>query len=341
MKRDTRRKIAKINRRLKDERNFLNMIAIHVTLEKVIGPYQIWDQKKVVSVFERKYAKELMEERAKRYKMKQNLPEFAREQLEKIDWEAKEFKKSKVKLKHVKTKEAALKKIVTTIQEVLTVFILAKKDRHLKEDLEFVDPISDLFDLRLWDQKILTRSVYEDEKSYIAGIEKFKDDIAKLCENGSAFFSDLDTSAVVAEFRTIIDSLVSSQQLGLLQRQNHIKNQWELLLGPRNFSLCPSLGKLSKRAAMCGNAAASCERENSRIDRYKSKLSSSMGIDMMTARSRLARNGPPLHLFDANESVKYWILKGHRKGSKVVDRKKREKEENFTSKVFSKKYFKI
>ena len=74
-----------------------------------------------------------------------------------------------------------------------------------------------------------------------------------------------------------------------------------------------------------------------------------MGIDMMTARSRVARNGPPLHLFDADESVKYWILKGHRhavkssssKGSKVVDRKKKEKEENFTSKVFSKKYFKI
>ena len=37
---------------------------------------------KAASVFERKYAKELMEERAKRYKMKQNLPEFAREQLE-------------------------------------------------------------------------------------------------------------------------------------------------------------------------------------------------------------------------------------------------------------------
>ena len=156
-----------------------------------------------------------------------------------------------MKLKHVKTKQTALKKIVTTIQEVLTVFILAKKDRHLQEDFEFVDPIRDLFDLRLWDQKILTRSVYEDEKSL--------------------------------------------------------------------FLLCPSLGKLSKRAAMCGNVAVSCERENSRIDRYKSKLSSSMGIDMMTARYRVARNGSPLHLFDADESVKYWILKGHRKGSKAVD----------------------
>ena len=104
-------------------------------------------------------------------------------------------------------------------------------------------------------------------------------------------------------------------------------------MGPENEKLCPSLGKLSKRAAMCGNAAASCERENSRIERYKSKLSSSMAIEMMTARSRVARNGPPLHLFDAGESVKYWIIKGHRhalkssssKGSMVIERKKRRK----------------
>ena len=82
--------------------------------------------------------------------------------------------KSKVKLKHVKTKEAALKKIVTTIQEVLTVFILAKKDRHLQEDFEFVDPIRDLFDLRLWDQNILTRSVYEDEKSFFCSVLRWQ-----------------------------------------------------------------------------------------------------------------------------------------------------------------------
>ena len=42
-------------------------------------------------------------------------------------------------------------------------------------------------------------------------------------------------------------------------------------MGPENEQLCPSLGKLSQRAAMCGNAAASCERENSRIDRLIQK----------------------------------------------------------------------
>ena len=173
--------------------------------------------------------------------------------------------------------------------------------------------------------------------------------VRKLCFKGKEFFSDYETDAVIQEFETIVDFFVTSGELPALQRQNHIKSQWKLLMGPENEKLCPSLGKLSKRAAMCGNAAASCERENSKIERYKSKLSSSMRIEMMTARSRVARNGPPLHLFDAGESVKYWIIKGHRhalksrssKGSKIINRKKKEKEENFTSKIFSKKYFKI
>jgi len=52
-----------------------------------------------------------------------------------------------------------------------------------------------------------------------------------------------------------------------------------------------------------------------------------MRIKIMTARSRVARNEPPLHLFDAGESVKYWIIKDHRhalklrssKGSKIIE----------------------
>ena len=109
------------------------------------------------------------------------------------------------------------------------------------------------------------------------------------------------------------------------------------------------MGKLSKRAAMCGNAAASCERENSRIERYKSKLSSSMRIKIMTARSRVARNEPPLYLFDAGESVKYWIFKNHRdalklrflKGSKMIERKKKEKEKTLPQKSFQRNTLKF
>ena len=188
--------------------------------------------------------------------------------------------------------------------------------------------------MRLWDHKIFIKDFYQDETQFAKSIENEKERVRRLCLKGKEFFSDYETDVVIQEFETIVDFFVTSGDLPVLQKPKHIKNQWQLLMGPENERLCPSLGKLSKRAAMCGNAAASCERENSRIERYKSKLSSSMGIEMMTARSRVARNGPPLHLFDAGESVKYWIIKGHRhalkssssKGSMVIERKKREKE---------------
>ena len=78
----------------------------------------------------------------------------------------------------------------------------------------------------------------------------------------------------------------------------------------------------------------------------KNKFSSSMGIEMMTVRSQVARNGPPLHLFDAGENVKHWTIKDHRhalksrssKGSNFIKRKKEEEEENFTSKLGSKSF---
>ena len=96
---------------------------------------------------------------------------------------------------------------------------------------------------------------------------------------------------------------------------------------------------------MCGNADASCERENSKIARYKDKLSSSMGVSMMRARSRVGSNGPTIHKLDARESVRFWLEKGHQhaqtktdKVSKVIERMKKQ-DAKHTSQIFTKPFY--
>ena len=71
-----------------------------------------------------------------------------------------------------------------------------------------------------------------------------------------------------------------------------------------------------------------------------------MGVTMMRARSRVGSNGPPIHRFDAQESVRFWIEKGHQhaqtqsgKMSKVITRKKKEKDAKHTSKIFAKSFY--
>ena len=63
-------------------------------------------------------------------------------------------------------------------------------------------------------------------------------------------------------------------------------------------------------------------------------------------RSRVGSNGPPIHKFDARESVRFWIEKGHQhaqtkteKVSKVIERKKKEKDAKHTSRIFTKPFY--
>ena len=63
-------------------------------------------------------------------------------------------------------------------------------------------------------------------------------------------------------------------------------------------------------------------------------------------RSRVGSNGPPIHKFDARESVRFWIEKGHQhaqtkteKVSKFIERKKKEKDAKHTSRIFTKPFY--
>ena len=91
------------------------------------------------------------------------------------------------------------------------------------------------------------------------------------------------------------------------------KRTYESLLLEENNSLQLAIEK----AQIFANAQAKCEREISRINRYKTKLSTNISTGMMKARSRCGLNGPPFHPFNTTEVFAYWRDNSHQLAEKV------------------------
>ena len=95
---------------------------------------------------------------------------------------------------------------------------------------------------------------------------------------------------------------------------------------------------------MAANAEAGCEQSNSKYNRAKNKYSTTMQLPMIQARMRVGSNGPPMHLFNPEPVLEYWITNRHRLAQKqwmqaldnsvVVTRVRKEEEEKYTSKMF-------
>ena len=98
------------------------------------------------------------------------------------------------------------------------------------------------------------------------------------------------------------------------------------------------------RITTIANSEAGCERANSKYNRSKNKLSSTMKLPMILARNRVGGNGPPLHLFEPDPVFHYW--KKHHKRlalksketdkSRVLERIRITEEKKFTSNIFYK-----
>ena len=104
--------------------------------------------------------------------------------------------------------------------------------------------------------------------------------VREKCDKGDAFWENMDAEEVKMKFDILIEHFAEKKNLQALQELSHISEQWSTLTS----RCCPHLALIAKRASMCGNAAASCERENSKIARYKDKLSSSMGMQSILLR---------------------------------------------------------
>ena len=98
------------------------------------------------------------------------------------------------------------------------------------------------------------------------------------------------------------------------------------------------------RVCMTANAEAGCEQSNSKYNRAKNKYSTTMKLPMIKARMRVGSNGPPIHQFNPEPVLEYWLANRHRLAQKqwikalddsvVVTRICKEEEKKYTSKLY-------
>ena len=79
--------------KLKDSRNFLNVLSMITMLKETIAPYQKWGQKRRASAFERKFQMKKLKLKVDALKKAKKVGEGIAKHLEKINFGENEFKK--------------------------------------------------------------------------------------------------------------------------------------------------------------------------------------------------------------------------------------------------------
>ena len=174
--------------------------------------------------------------------------------------------------------------------------------------------------------------------------QEFKSDIvenilARDLEQ-DVFMVGLDYGILEMELLQCLNFIKSNNLLESMLKENHIYNQWKIVLNEPRVPVSRVFRRLIKRAQCAPNAQAGCERSNSKYARYKNKYSNRMGIEIIRARGRAGENGPPLRKFPAVKARQYWQENNHRLAKKIADseslvlaRRKKEAKE-YTSRIF-------
>lgn len=355
-----RAKLRNLYNRCRDQRNLLNLVALSNVVQE-IAKYQKWAQKEKASAFERKYKRNELERNLNKINNLKAVEKSVEKYCKFVDWENNQMKKSKIQMTHAKTKEKAIKHILTQQKKFSQTFIDAKSQIHDEEDPDFLDDLSDIFDIRLWnlvpfldddfgaDPNI--KETIEEEKerkqdAFDTFIQKFADKIDSEC--AKQFYSDFETEIVLSQMRDIM-LIIKQAQIdgrGCLERasqKDHIIDQWKELarflpeIIPKNDHYV--FYRLVKRAALACDSQSGCERANSIYNIFKNDLSSVMKLPMVSARLRIHQNGPPLSKFNPLPVRQLWLRKGHQMAATVAEKKlviERIKQEDaeYTSHIF-------
>ena len=96
-------------------------------------------------------AKPPLENRIENLKDKNYITKNLKSHLDKINFNQSSFIKTGIKLKHLKsTKKLTIQEISKTRYQIGVTFLKHKKKLHEKTDPRILDPLSDIFDVRLW-----------------------------------------------------------------------------------------------------------------------------------------------------------------------------------------------
>ena len=124
----------------------------------------------------------------------------------------------------------------------------------------------------------------------------------------------------------------------------NLKAQWDMVLQHPNLDDLHRVPAVIIRVSVASNAEAGCEQSNSKYNRAKNKYSTAMKLPMIRARMRVGSNGPPIHLFNPEPVLEYWIEHRHRLAektwvaalddSRVITRIRRQQEKAYTSTMY-------
>ncbi len=164
-------------------------------------------------------------------------------------------------------------------------------------------------------------------------------------ENGKAFIPGEKIGPIISDLKSVVKTCVDVRSmLSTAAKGKTMKEQWDVIFQHPDLEDVDSLKKAIRRVTMAANSEAGCEQSNSKYNRSKNKLSSTMKLPMIKARMRVGSNGPPLHLFNAEPVLTYWINNHHRLAQKswiqslehsvVVNRIRANAEEKYTSTMF-------
>ena len=299
-------KLNSLFKRLKDSRNMHSLCALTNVLEE-IAKYQKWAQNEKSSAFERKYQRNKLERKLNSKNDEQKIKAFVEEKLEYMDFENSKMKNSEIEMSYAQNKEETIQTILNKQTQISECFIAAKKEIHDKEDPKFLDSLSDVFDIRLWnlyafrpemeeDDELKDKIIDEENPSEIetpfqkevkSFIEKLSDEKAK------PFVSEFDIEKVISELDDILNILHQNEaenpgNLKLAAKEEHIVDQWKVI-ARYNTSIDEDgehyyFFRLVKRAVLAADSQSGCERGNSTYNLFKNEISSTMQLPMISAR---------------------------------------------------------
>ena len=224
--------------------------------------------------------------------------------------------------------------------KVLKTFMKHKTELHELHDPAGLTEISKVFDLRWWQLFLVEQNL--DDRTDSTKLWNF---IKNHLDKGSKFVPGMDLGPVLSDLKMVAKTWIDTPNMAsLAAKENIMKHQWKIVFQHPDLQNLKSLEGAINRLTMAANSEAGCEQSNSKYNRAKNKLSSTMKLPMIKARMRVGSNGPPIHLFNDDPVLNYWKENHHRLAQKtwvqsmehsvVVHRIQKEEAEKYTSTMF-------
>ena len=342
VKQEKRKDFKNLHQRLKNSVNFCEILALKNSLEEVLSPYQTFAQGDDLCVLDRKFCHEKMEQKINSLGESDTVSQNIEDHLEKIDFENKRWKASQIKCNQVTTKEDAISHIVQLRKEILDVMQRHKDKIHAENDPEELYKLANVFDIRHWN---LTERRLQHHDNVDVGVNALHAELVAFLDNSRDFLIGENLHVLEIELKNCISILFGAPNLTKeAEKKPIVREAWKVIFLHPQINNLQALVDVVDRLTTIANTEASCERANSKYNRSKNKLSSTMKLPMILARNRAGSNGPPLHRFDPHPVFAYWkehhtrlaLKTGFRSEdtSRVLDRIRREDDEKYTTKIF-------